>query len=131
MRGRGGGKFPPASLLGCGDAWSLVAFRVFFVGQPTKRNTVSLLATMDPADSTRNIDLPPLLPTPSQVRQARAVVRMGQRELAALAGVAVTTLNAYEQDNRPPFESTVAKLRVALEQLGFRFDPDGTVRRDQ
>lgn len=84
---------------------------------------------MDQADSSRKIDLPPLVPTPAQVRQARAAIRMGQRELAKLAGLAVTTLNAYEREDREPHESTVAKLRTALHDLGFTFDDEGNVRR--
>lgn len=85
---------------------------------------------MPQADSSSKIGLPPLLPTPAQVRQARAAIRMGQRELAKLAGLAVTTLNAYERGDREAYGSTVVKLRVALNDLGFSFDDEGNVRRE-
>lgn len=100
----------------------------FPTGNHPKRNTVSVLTTMTQADSSSKIDLPPLVPSPAQVRQARAAIRMGQRELAKLAGVAVTTLNAYEREDRPAHGSTVVKLRAALNQLGFTFDDEGNVR---
>ena len=58
------------------------------------------------------------------------MVRLGQRELAKLAGIAVTTLVAFEREERPPFGSTTTKLRQALEDLGFSFGEDGTVRHD-
>lgn len=84
---------------------------------------------MDKADSSTKISLPPLIPTPAQVRQARAAIRMGQRELANLAGLAVTTLNAYEREEHDAHPSTVAKLRAALDELGFTFDDEGNVKR--
>ena len=71
--------------------------------------------------------LPELIPTPAQVRQARALLRIGQRELAKEAGLAVATLNAYEREQHPAYESTITKLRVALERLGARFEPSGAV----
>ena len=72
--------------------------------------------------------LPDLIPTPAQVRQARALLRLGQRELAKEAGLALTTLNAFEREQHPAYDSTVTKLRVALERLGVRFGADGEVR---
>jgi len=86
---------------------------------------------MTQADSSSKIDLPPLVPSPTQVRQARAAIRMGQRELAKLAGLAVTTLNAYEREDREAHGSTVVKLRAALNQLGFTFDDEGNVRLEK
>ena len=71
--------------------------------------------------------LPILLPTPAQVRQARALLRLGQRELAKEAGISLTTLNAYEREQHPAYDSTVVKLRVALERLGVRLGEDGAV----
>lgn len=75
---------------------------------------------------TRTI-LPNLIPSPGQVRQARALLRIGQRQLAKAAGIAVTTLNAYEGDQHRVFDSTVTKLRLALEEMGLKFGLDGSV----
>lgn len=85
---------------------------------------------MDQADSSSKIALPPPVPTPAQVRQARAAIRMGQRELAKLAGIAVTTLNGYEREDRTAHPSTVVRLRAALQELGFTFDDEGNVKRE-
>lgn len=75
---------------------------------------------------TRTI-LPNLIPSPGQVRQARALLRIGQRQLAKAAGIAVTTLNAYEGEQHPVFDSTVVKIRAALEEMGLKFGLDGSV----
>ena len=75
---------------------------------------------------TRTI-LPNLIPSPGQVRQARALLRIGQRQLAKAAGIAVTTLNAYEGEQHPVYDSTITKIRVALEEMGLKFGLDGSV----
>ncbi|MBL9040990.1 MAG: helix-turn-helix transcriptional regulator [Myxococcales bacterium] len=85
---------------------------------------------MPSPDQARKIELPSPVPTPVQVRQARASLQIGQRELARCAGISVSTLNAYEQGKRPAFDSTVARLRQTLEELGMIFGEDGhTVSR--
>ena len=59
--------------------------------------------------------------TPAQCRAARAMVQMSQDDLARSAGVAPQTLIAFELGQRKPYESTLGKLRAALESAGVVF----------
>lgn len=52
------------------------------------------------------------------VRHLRKQRRMTQTELAALAGIAVATVNRIEQATEPPFRSTATALLGALERGG-------------
>ena len=66
-------------------------------------------------------------PTGNQVKQARAALGLSQRQLAKLAGVALSTVVAYERGQRPPYDSTIAKLRQTLEAAGVRFVEGGVI----
>lgn len=69
--------------------------------------------------------------TPAQVRGARAMLNMTQDELASRAGVTRTSVLAFEADEttgRSIRDSTMGKLRRALEDAGAMFvNSDGRV----
>jgi len=59
--------------------------------------------------------------SPEQCKAARAMIGLSQDQLAKAAGVAVSTIIPYEQNQRAPYVSTVRKLRTALETAGVEF----------
>lgn len=69
--------------------------------------------------------------TPDQIRAARALLHLGQAELAARAHVSVVTIRRLErgQDSERVASGTVAGVRDVLEKAGAEFIPDGVRRR--
>ncbi|WP_431860635.1 helix-turn-helix domain-containing protein [Azospirillum sp.] len=61
--------------------------------------------------------------TPEQIRAARALLRLEQRELAARAHVSVATLRRLESEHgmSAVTPSTFAQVRAALEEAGVEF----------
>lgn len=68
-----------------------------------------------------------VVPTGKQVRAARAVLGLTQHQLAEKVGIGINTLLAFEKGKRPPYDSTVEKIRSTLEGLGIRFLATGGV----
>jgi transcriptional regulator with XRE-family HTH domain len=69
--------------------------------------------------------------TPEQIRAARALLHLGQAELAARAHVSVVTIRRLErgQDSDRVAPGTLAGVRDVLEKAGAEFIPDGVRRR--
>lgn len=63
----------------------------------------------------------------SQMRAARAWLRMSQDDLAALAGVAKRTIVRFEQDLSVPYERTLRDIQRVLEDRGIEFQFEGQV----
>lgn len=59
--------------------------------------------------------------SPEQCRAARAWLDMRQMQLAAAAGVALSTVKDFEGGKRTPIGATLAAMRVALERAGVAF----------
>jgi transcriptional regulator with XRE-family HTH domain len=68
--------------------------------------------------------------TSEQIRAARAILKWGQSDLAAAAGVSVPTVARIETDQVKPDDQTVAKLGAAFHAKGIAFI-EGGVRRTQ
>lgn len=69
--------------------------------------------------------------TSEQVRAARALLRMEQRELADLSGVSLRTVARLELEKGPirgTFQ-TVTKIKEALEKRGIEFEEGGVTLR--
>ncbi|MBB3747418.1 putative transcriptional regulator [Rhizobium sp. BK591] len=65
--------------------------------------------------------------TAEQVRAARALLRMEQKELAERAGVSLPSIKRLEQMEGPLTAtrvSTIEAIRAALEKAGIRFIPE-------
>ena len=62
--------------------------------------------------------------SPSQIRMARAALKIGVRELADIAGVNAGTVNRYETEKGGLQAETRDKLQAALEARGVSFLPD-------
>jgi transcriptional regulator with XRE-family HTH domain len=60
-----------------------------------------------------------------QVLAGRTLLGLTQAQLAALAGVARGTVEAFESESRDPSELTVAAIKTALESAGVAFANDG------
>jgi transcriptional regulator with XRE-family HTH domain len=69
--------------------------------------------------------------TPAQIRAARALLHLGQGELAALAKVSVVTIRRLEAEHglKRVAPANLASVRSVLEQAGAEFIPDGVRRR--
>jgi predicted transcriptional regulator len=66
--------------------------------------------------------------TPTQCRMARAALRIGVRELAAIAKVAPGSVARFEAGLTLQ-DRTIAAMRTALEKAGVQFDVgNGSVR---
>jgi transcriptional regulator with XRE-family HTH domain len=63
--------------------------------------------------------------TPTQLKAARGLLRISQIKLAAMAGVATSTLADFERNERTPTFNNLVALRRACEQLGIKFIPGG------
>jgi transcriptional regulator with XRE-family HTH domain len=61
------------------------------------------------------------------VRAARALLGLTQADLAGRARVALGTLVSYEAGARATQPEAVARIRVALEDAGIVFRPDGSL----
>jgi transcriptional regulator with XRE-family HTH domain len=59
--------------------------------------------------------------TGGQIRMARAALRLGVRELAALAGVAPMTISRLENEQSGGLLDTIKKIKAALEAAGVVF----------
>jgi transcriptional regulator with XRE-family HTH domain len=68
--------------------------------------------------------------TSEQMRAARALLRMEQRELARASGVGLSNIKRLETISGPlaAREGTIEALRRALESAGVDFTPDGVKR---
>ena len=62
-----------------------------------------------------------------QVRAARALLAWSQQDLAARAGIAVSTVADFERGQRTPVPNNAEAIRRALEEAGIRFLPEGAV----
>jgi len=61
--------------------------------------------------------------TPTQLRMARAALKIGIRELADKAGVAKATVTRFETEKGGLQASTRDKLQATLEEMGIQFVP--------
>lgn len=64
--------------------------------------------------------------TPSQARAARAMLKLGVREVAELAKVTPNTVSRVEQDDggpRGPQPVTIEAIRRVYEEKGVQFIP--------
>ena len=59
--------------------------------------------------------------SPDQCRAARAWLNIRQDELAAAAGVGVSTVKDFENAKRIPIGNNLTAIRVALEARGIGF----------
>jgi DNA-binding XRE family transcriptional regulator len=59
--------------------------------------------------------------SPAQCRSARAWLGWSQDNLAKAAGVGLSTVKDFENENRTPIQSTQMAMRVALEGAGIGF----------
>ena len=59
--------------------------------------------------------------TGPQIRAARDLLVITQRQLADAAGVDITTISAYERGGHPAYDSTATKIQEALERRGIIF----------
>lgn len=69
--------------------------------------------------------------TPSQVREARALLGWSRDRLAALSEISVGCMEKFERERRTPEPSTLEAIRAALEAAGVEFTNDGTVKLAQ
>lgn len=69
------------------------------------------------------------MPTPAQIRAARALLGWKQATLAEKADISATGLNNIETGKADPKTSTLRAIRSALEEAGVDFLPDDGVRR--
>lgn len=63
------------------------------------------------------------MPSPAQIRMARAAVGMSVRALAELSGVADSTIHRYETNRGGMQTTTLGRLQAALESAGIVFIP--------
>ena len=56
-----------------------------------------------------------------QIRAARDLLQITQRQLADAADVDINTVSAYERASHPAFDSTAQKIHEALERRGITF----------
>jgi len=69
--------------------------------------------------------------TPEQIRAARALLRLGQAELATRARVSVVTIRRLERGRATErvASGTIVGVRRVLEEVGAEFIPGGVRRR--
>ncbi len=72
----------------------------------------------------------PVAITAAQVRAARALLAWSQRDLAARAQVATSTVADFERGHRTPVPNNLEAIRKALEGAGATFMPGGAVAGD-
>jgi len=61
----------------------------------------------------------------SQVRMARAALRIGVRDLAEMAGVTPATISRFETEKGGMHGDTLEKIQKALQGAGIVFIEDG------
>jgi transcriptional regulator with XRE-family HTH domain len=66
--------------------------------------------------------------TPVQCRMARAAIGWGVRDLAAKAGVSVSTVVRFENEQAEPIRVTVEAIQRVLEAEGVEFTASGGVQ---
>jgi transcriptional regulator with XRE-family HTH domain len=71
------------------------------------------------------VDTPPPISI-AQMRAARGLLGWSQDELAAKAGVGVSTVRDFEVGRRAPRKASMARLLLAFEGTGVVFLNDGT-----
>ncbi len=64
--------------------------------------------------------------TPAQCRAARAVLKLGLRELAKLAGTTTKTLLKYEKHEKPVYPLIIEAVRKVFESRGVEFSETDT-----
>ncbi len=69
-----------------------------------------------------------MLPTPEQIRAARALLKWGQGDLARHSDVSITAIAKIETENQRPTDQTLHKLASAFTENGIEFI-DGGVRK--
>lgn len=62
--------------------------------------------------------------TPAQCRAARALVQMTQPEVAKSASIGLSTIVDFENNRRKVSDSSVSRMRLALENAGVEFIPE-------
>ena len=62
--------------------------------------------------------------TPKQCRGARAMLRMGVKELAHKASISMTTVNRFERELAEPHRLTLLAIQRVLEDAGVEFTWD-------
>lgn len=65
------------------------------------------------------------MPTPAQIRAARAMLDLTQADLAKRAGISKTGLNNIERGSSDPKASTLRAIQQALELAGIEFTVGG------
>ena len=66
--------------------------------------------------------------TPRQIRAARAMLEIKQKDLAVAAGISLATLNNIERGVADPRSSTLAAIERALGTVGVEIGDDGDTR---
>src|SRR4051812_41593416 len=69
--------------------------------------------------------------TPAQIRGARAMLDLTQKQLAERAGLSPQALGNIETGASDPKASTLAAIQEALEEAGAEFIPNGVRVRKQ
>jgi DNA-binding transcriptional regulator YiaG len=67
----------------------------------------------------------PIYLTPAHCRAARAWLGWTQDELAAKAGINVSTVKSYESAQRTPHRGSLTLLTMAFTQAGIAITPHG------
>jgi transcriptional regulator with XRE-family HTH domain len=65
------------------------------------------------------------LTDPQKIKASRALLGWTQRELAERAGMAHTTINAWETGRSTPIPNNAAAVWLALSRAGIKFTPKG------
>jgi len=65
--------------------------------------------------------------TPAQLRMARSALKIGVRDLAAMANVTTATITRYENERGGLNSSTLEKLKTALTEAGVIFLDNGAI----
>jgi len=61
--------------------------------------------------------------TPEQCRAARGWLDLSQKDLAEVAGVALSTVRDFEKGRRTPIANNLKAMQAALEARGIVFSP--------